>query len=55
MALIGMSAAGKAIDDAARQRLAEAIATDSEIVRERYRDGSALAFEMTAIVATASG
>jgi ubiquinone/menaquinone biosynthesis C-methylase UbiE len=55
MALIGMSAAAKDLDEAERHRVADAIVSESECVRERYSDGSELAFEMSTNLATARG
>lgn len=55
MALVGMSAAGKTMDERERRRIVDAIATDSESVRERYSDGSAIAFELSTNLAIARG
>jgi hypothetical protein len=54
IALVGMSGAGKAMDDRERKRVADAIATDSESVRNRYADGSDIAFELSTNLAKAS-
>jgi ubiquinone/menaquinone biosynthesis C-methylase UbiE len=55
MALVGMSAGGKTMSDKERKHVIDAIATDSEVVRERYSDGSAVAFELAANLAFAGG
>jgi ubiquinone/menaquinone biosynthesis C-methylase UbiE len=55
MALVGMSAAGKAMTDEERQRSVEAIVTESAPVLQSFRDGSGLAFELSTNLATARG
>ena len=55
MALMGMSAAGKALGEEERHRIVDAIERESECVRERYGDGSELAFELSTNLATATG
>jgi len=53
MALIGMSAVGKAMDDLERKCVIEAIVSDSLPVQQPYMDGSALTFELRTNLATA--
>lgn len=55
MALVGMSAAGKAADDRERARLVEAIVGDSFPVANRHTEMSVLAFEVSANLVTARG
>jgi ubiquinone/menaquinone biosynthesis C-methylase UbiE len=55
MALIGMSAAGKTIDDQERKRMMEAIMNDSAPVARFHSDGLGLAFELSTNLATAKG
>ena len=55
MALVGMSAAAKAMHDEERQRVLEAIARESEPVLQSYSNGSGLAFELSTNLATARG
>jgi ubiquinone/menaquinone biosynthesis C-methylase UbiE len=55
MALVGMSAAGKAMDDRERKRVAETVVSESGPVLSSYSDGSALAFELSTNLATARG
>jgi len=55
MALVGMSAAGKAMDEQTRRGVVDAIVSESEPVRERYIDGSEIAFEFSTNLATAKG
>jgi hypothetical protein len=55
MALVGMSAAGKAMDDQERKRVADTITGESAPVLSSYSDGSGLAFELTTNLATARG
>lgn len=55
MALVGMSAAGKAMTDEERQRSVEAIVTESAPVLQSFSDGSGLAFELSTNLATARG
>ena len=45
-AIVGMSGAGKAMDEAARARVAALIAAESGQLVTRYRDGAGLAFEL---------
>ena len=47
MALVGMSLAGKAMDQEEKRRVVDSIVSDSERVREQYSDGSELAFELS--------
>ena len=53
MAYVGMSAAGKAMEDAERQRVIQAIISESVPVLQRYGDGSQLTFELRINLATA--
>jgi ubiquinone/menaquinone biosynthesis C-methylase UbiE len=53
MALVGMSAAGKGMDEQERKSAVEAIVSDSELVRKRYTDGSEIAFELSTNLAIA--
>lgn len=55
MALVGMSAAGQALDDQARKRVVDVIVNESEPLRERYTHGSEIAFELSANLAVARG
>jgi SAM-dependent methyltransferase len=55
MALVGMSSAGKEMDEPARARAVEAIAGDSAAVARSHTDGSVLTFEMSTNLATARG
>jgi SAM-dependent methyltransferase len=55
MALVGMSAAGKAMDDQERKRVVDAVMRDSAPALRRYADGSGLAFEVSTNLATATG
>jgi hypothetical protein len=55
MALVGMSAAGKAMVDDERKRIVETIIGDSLPVARRYADGSELTFELRTNLATAKG
>lgn len=56
MALVGMSAAGKTMDDQERKRVVEAIINDSAPVAKLYSDEQGrLAFEVSATLATAKG
>jgi ubiquinone/menaquinone biosynthesis C-methylase UbiE len=54
-ALVGMSSAGKAMDDEGRKHLVEAIVNDSGAVMRAYGDGPGLAFELSTNIATAKG
>lgn len=53
MALVGMSAAGKAMGDAERRSVLDAIEGDSLPVLQNYRDGAGVAFELSTNLATA--
>ncbi len=53
MALVGMSAAGKAMDDEERQSVVDAIVSESEPLFQPYTNGSELAFELRTNLATA--
>lgn len=55
MALVGMSTAGKAMNDRERKDLVEEIESDSVSVQQSYTDGSALAFELRTNLAMAIG
>ena len=55
MALVGMSAAGREMPEEERGRAVEAIAAESKPVLDSYTDGSGLAFELCANLATARG
>ncbi|HEY7765529.1 MAG TPA: methyltransferase domain-containing protein [Aestuariivirgaceae bacterium] len=55
MALVGMSAAGKAMTDVQRKAAVEAIVADSAPVWQSYSDGSDPVFEVGANLATAKG
>lgn len=55
MALVGMSAAGKAMSDEERKRVVETIVRESAPVLQRYTDTSAIAFELSTNLATAKG
>jgi SAM-dependent methyltransferase len=55
MALVGMSAAGKAMDDEERNHVVEAIMSESVPVMQPYADGTGLAFELSTNLATAKG
>jgi hypothetical protein len=44
MALVGMSAAGKTMDDPARKRVVESVVSESLPVLSAYSDGSGLVF-----------
>jgi ubiquinone/menaquinone biosynthesis C-methylase UbiE len=52
MALVGMSAGGKAFDDAERDRVISAIVRDSANVTRRYSDERGLVFELRTNVTT---
>lgn len=54
MALVGMSAAGKSMDNAERQRVLQAIVNDSAPVLRAYTDAS-LIFELSTNLAIAGG
>jgi ubiquinone/menaquinone biosynthesis C-methylase UbiE len=55
MALVGMSAAGKTMDDQGRQTITETIVGESLPVLSAYSDGSGLAFALGTNLATAKG
>lgn len=55
MALVGMSAAGKAMSDQERKNFVEEIVSDSVSVQQSCMDGSALAFELRTNLAMATG
>jgi len=55
MAFIGMSAAGKSMDDQERKRVVEAIVAESAPVLQRYSDSSGIAFEVSTNLAIAKG
>jgi ubiquinone/menaquinone biosynthesis C-methylase UbiE len=54
MALVGMSAAGKVMDEQQRKRVVDIIVNESESVRQRYNNGSELAFELSTNLAVAT-
>jgi len=53
MALVGMSIAGKVMDETEKRRIVDTIVSESERVRDQYRDGSEIAFELSINLATA--
>jgi ubiquinone/menaquinone biosynthesis C-methylase UbiE len=53
MAFVGMSGAGKGMDEQERKRVVDTIVRDSAPVLQRYTDGSGLAFELSTNLATA--
>lgn len=55
MALVGMSAAGRGMDDVGRKRAVDTIVGESAPVAQSYMDGSGLAFELSTNLATARG
>jgi len=55
MALVGMSKAGKTLNDQERKRLVEAVVSESAAVLQRYSDGNGLAFALSTNLATARG
>jgi ubiquinone/menaquinone biosynthesis C-methylase UbiE len=55
MALVGMSAKGKTLDDQQRGQVVDAVMNESAPVLKRYADGSGLAFELSTNLATAKG
>jgi len=55
MALVGMSAAGKAMGDEERRRVVDAIVGDSAPVLQRYAAGSGVAFDLSTNLVTARG
>ena len=55
MALVGMSAAGKAMTDQERKRVVEDIVSESAPVLQSHSDGPGIAFELSTNLATAKG
>ncbi|TGT67484.1 methyltransferase domain-containing protein [bacterium M00.F.Ca.ET.159.01.1.1] len=55
MALVGMSAAGKAMADHERKRVVEDIVSGSAPVLQSYADGSGVVFELSSNLVTAKG
>lgn len=55
MALVGMSAAGKSLDEEERKRFVDTIVSESATVVARHGDAAGLAFELKANLATATG
>lgn len=55
MALVGMSAAGRAMGDQERKRIVEEIVSESASLLQPYTHGSGLAFELSTNLATAKG
>jgi hypothetical protein len=55
MAFIGMSAAGKSMNERERKRASETIVTESAPVLQGYSDASGTAFELSTNLATATG
>jgi hypothetical protein len=55
MALVGMSAGGKALDDEGRKRAVETIVSESAPVLQACTKGSELAFDLSTNLATARG
>ncbi|TGS17991.1 class I SAM-dependent methyltransferase [Mesorhizobium sp. M2E.F.Ca.ET.209.01.1.1] len=55
MALVGMSAAGKAMADHERKRVVEDIVSGIAPVLQSYTDGSGVAFELSSNLVTANG
>ncbi len=53
MALAGMSAAGKAVNNEERKRIVETIMNESLPVLRSYANGARVAFELSANLATA--
>lgn len=53
MALVGMSAVGKAMSDQERQSVVDVIVSESASVLQPYTDGARLAFEVSSNLATA--
>jgi len=53
MALVGMSAAGKALGEDDRKRVVETIADESAPILQRYADGAGTAFDLSTNLATA--
>jgi ubiquinone/menaquinone biosynthesis C-methylase UbiE len=55
MALVGMSAVGKTASDEERKRIVETIVGDSAAMLQRFTDASAIVFELSTNLATATG
>lgn len=55
LALVGMSPASSAMDEAKRAQVAASIAEDSALVMRTYLEDAELAFEIRALMATARG
>jgi ubiquinone/menaquinone biosynthesis C-methylase UbiE len=55
MALVGMSAAGKAMGNEERKRVVDRIVAESASVLESFSDGAELAFDVSTNLATARG
>ncbi len=55
MALVGMSAAGKTMDDEERKRIVATIVGGGAPVLQRYANGSGTAFELSTNLVTARG
>jgi ubiquinone/menaquinone biosynthesis C-methylase UbiE len=55
MALVGMSASGKTMDDQGRESMTEAIISESLPVLGAYNDGAGLAFTLSTNLVTARG
>jgi ubiquinone/menaquinone biosynthesis C-methylase UbiE len=55
MALVGMSAAGKTMTDEQRKRIVEVIVGESAPVLRRFTSASAIVFELSTNLATATG
>jgi ubiquinone/menaquinone biosynthesis C-methylase UbiE len=55
MAFVGMSAAGKTMDEEERKRVIDAIVSESAQVAQSHADRSGLAFELRTDLATAKG
>jgi SAM-dependent methyltransferase len=55
MALVGMSATGKTMENDERMRVAEAITSESASVLQPYNEKSGIAFELRTNLATATG
>jgi ubiquinone/menaquinone biosynthesis C-methylase UbiE len=53
VALLGTSAAGKAMDEAEKHRVIDTIVVASQSVHDRYCDGAEIAFEVSTNLATA--
>jgi hypothetical protein len=55
MALVGMSAPAKEMDDQEHKRVVDEIVSESASVLKQYADGSGTAFELSTNLATAKG